>query len=132
MGTIKKQIPALLIISAFSIAHVVSHAAMVYPINWFDRLNWIPSVEGWKPEYIGMKPAGQCLPGCTIKTSDICPKTPWGCDGDKFPGCACMRFQNYTFIEKPTIYNPNLLPYTKVEHPHILKNIPGEHLAQPM
>ena len=119
-----KQIPALLIISAFNIAHVVSHATMVYPISWFDRLNWIPSEEGWKLDYIGMKSAGQCLPGCTIKASDICPKTPWGCDGDKFPGCSCMWFQNYTFVEKPTIYDPNLMTYAKVEHPSYFEKHP--------
>lgn len=87
-------------------------------------MNWFPTEKGWRFEYIGMKSGGMCLPGCSIKTSEICPKTPWACDGDKNPGCSCMWFQNYTFVEKQTIFDPVLLTYPKVDYPEYFAKMP--------
>lgn len=43
------------------------------------------------------------------------------CEGAKIPGVVCRWFNNNTSIKKPTLFDPKLRTYGKVEHPsHVL------------
>ena len=39
------------------------------------------------------------------------------CEGAIIPGVVCRWFSNNTSIKKPTLFDPNLRTYGKVEHP---------------
>lgn len=107
----------LLIFLGYHFNAVSSHGAMVIPNNWFDEKQWIQTSEGVKFDYVGMKPGLQCYMGCTIPPADICPGRPDHCDNNPNPGCSCMWFNNYTFIEKPTLFDANLRTYAHSQYP---------------
>lgn len=102
------------------IPSVIGHANMVMPYNWFDDKSWIKTEEGYKYERAGMKSGLQCYPGCTLPPKTLCPENPKGCVFPDLPagvGCSCMWYKNGTHINKPTLFDPNLLTYPHTAHP---------------
>lgn len=110
------------VVSTLYVSYVGSHASMVMPHSWVDDKTWIPKPDGsFKFDYVGMKSGMQCYSGCDIPGEDLCPgKGPIGCSYPN-PGCACMWYKNWTFVEKPTLFDPKLRTYPHTSHQqHIL------------
>ena len=106
------------------IIQVHGHGTMVLPINWFDHPHFIVTEKGWKVEYNGIKSGRMCMSGCFLDHRDVCPESQNSCNGMLYPGCSCMWFTNYTFIDKPTLFNPTYRTYPHVEHPDRMRNNP--------
>ena len=124
MANISLRVVAIFLMVTFCVTLVNTHATMVYPINWFDRLNWFQEGGRWFLDYLGMRSGAMCNAGCTIRNSEICQKTPSLCQKMRNPGCSCWWYKNYTFVQKPTIFDANLLTY-----PHV--NTPAHYLKHP-
>ena len=107
----------------FTPSFVHGHGTMVKPINWFDFPSWLNTSKGWVFDYVGMKSTMQCHAGLTIPREIICPK-PTDCDSYPTPGKSCVWFNNYTFIEKPTLFDPNLRTYAHVKDPKRVLHTP--------
>lgn len=108
--TSSKYIVVFAFVSTFLAVYVYGHGSMVIPNSWFDKKQWIDSKEGPVFDYIGMKPGMMCNGGCDINAAELCPGKPDNC-GVPRPGCACMWFNNYTYIERPTLFDPKLRTY---------------------
>uniref|UniRef100_A0A7M5XG29 Chitin-binding type-4 domain-containing protein n=1 Tax=Clytia hemisphaerica TaxID=252671 RepID=A0A7M5XG29_9CNID len=93
-------------------ANVFGHGAMVIPYNWFDHPQWVEMEHGYEYGFVGMKSQQMCTPGADIPKHRVCPN-PEHCEGllNKHIGLACFWFTNYTFIEKPTLFDPKLRTY---------------------
>jgi len=101
-----------------------AHGDMVWPINWFDYKQWVQTGNSsWKYDYVGMKAHQQCAAGFQTPREIICPK-PDDCDGFKNPGVSCVWFNNYTFVEKPTLFDPKLRTYAHNEYPSFVLHHP--------
>eukprot|EP00111_Clytia_hemisphaerica_P010894 TCONS_00031897-protein len=101
---------------------VSTHGAMVIPYNWFDHPQWIKTKDGYEYDFIGMKTKLQCVAGSEIPNELVCPK-PEHCAGlrkGSHWGNSCMWFSNYTFVDKPTVFDPKLRTY---QHTSVEKKI---------
>jgi len=112
MSQLIKSIAFVAIICILHTVYVSGHGAMVMPHSWFDKKTWVMTKEGYKFDYFGMKSGMMCSAGYDIKSEDLCPGKPKGCSG-----AACMWFTNYTFVEKPTFFNPKFRTYPHIEYP---------------
>ena len=115
---------SLNVISMICIIQIHGHGTMVLPINWFDHPHFIVTEKGWKVDYNGIKSGRMCMSGCFLDHRDVCPESQNSCNGMLYPGCSCMWFTNYTFIDKPTLFNPTYRTYPHVEHPDRMRNNP--------
>ena len=114
----------LIAASIICITQVHGHGTMVLPINWFDHPHFVVTKEGWKVDYNGIKSSRMCMSGCFLNHKDVCPESQNSCNGMPYPGCSCMWFTNYTFIDKPTLLSPKYRTYPHVEHPGYFRNHP--------
>ena len=64
------------------------------------------------------------MSGCFLDHRDVCPESQNSCNGIPYPGCSCMWFTNYTFIDKPTLFNSKYRTYPHVEHPDRMRKHP--------
>jgi len=102
---------------------VSGHGTMVKPISWFDFPSWLKTDDGWEFGYAGMKPRQQCNAGLNIPREIICPLST-DCDAYPKPGMSCIWYNNYTFIEKPTLFDANLRTFPHVEDPKKVLHTP--------
>ena len=105
-------------------SHVNGHGAMVQPINWFDKKQWVQTSQGMKFDYIGMKIGKHCYMGCKISSAKLCPGRKDYCDNFVAPGCSCMWFNNNTFVQKPTLFDERLRTYARSEVPNFTLHHP--------
>uniref|UniRef100_A0A7M5VCW4 Chitin-binding type-4 domain-containing protein n=1 Tax=Clytia hemisphaerica TaxID=252671 RepID=A0A7M5VCW4_9CNID len=98
------------------------HGAMLLPYSWFDYKMWVKTKDGYKFDFVGIKSEQQCTAGSQIPRDVICP-APGSCGGYPYPSPACMWFNNYTHIEKPTLFDQKLRTYPHNEYPqYVLHN----------
>lgn len=114
---------SLLLISLHHLPVARGHGSMVLPYSWFDYPQWVKTKDGYKFDYVGMKSSQQCKAGSAIPRELLCPK-PEDCGGYPYPGASCMWFTNYTFIEKPTLFDPKLRTYAHNELPAYVLHMP--------
>ena len=119
------RIALFLLFSVFNfIPDVGAHGNMVWPITWFDYKQWVKGDDGtYKYDYVGMKAHQQCTAGSQTPREIMCPE-PYDCDGYKYPGISCSWFNNYTFIEKPTLFDQKLRTYGHNEYPSYVLHHP--------
>ena len=96
------------------------HGAMVKPISWFDFPSFIKLDNGsWVHDYASMKKRQQCAAGLTIPREILCPDNN-NCDGYEFPGPSCNWFTNNTSVEEPTLFDPALRTFARVQDPKLV------------
>ena len=116
METLFLLAASVLLISLQHVAVVKGHGAMVLPHSWFDSPQWVKTKDGYIFDYVGIKSEQQCRAGSQIPREIICPKAD-DCGGYSHPGPVCMWFNNYTFVEKPTLFDQKLRTYAHNEYP---------------
>ena len=105
-----------LLIALHQVPVAKGHGAMLLPHSWLDMKQWVKTKDGYKYDYVGLKSEQQCYAGATIPRELLCPKAS-DCGGYPYPGPVCMWFNNYTFVEKPTLFDPKLRTYAHNEYP---------------
>ena len=93
-------------------ALVSGHGSMVIPYNWFDHRQWVQVGNAYIYDFVGMKAGHACTAGRDIPDNKVCWK-PEYCQGTHTTnnGESCFWFNNYTFVEKPTLFDPKLRTY---------------------
>lgn len=114
-----------IIVATFTsyVEKVTGHGTMVIPYSWFDYPEWIKTEHGIVFDYVGIKSHQQCTAGSQLPREIVCPR-PEDCDGYQYPGSSCMWFNNYTFIEKPTLFDQKLRTYPHNEYPQYVLHHP--------
>jgi len=85
---------------------------MLLPLSWLEVKQFIRDVNGtWIFDYFGAKSYYQCAAGGAIPRDLICDKQH-DCEGFQgHPGSSCFWYKNNTFVEKPTLFDPELRTY---------------------